>query len=466
MTEKENTLSILWLFVDLLVLTFSVTIAYWLDIGDVQHSVHSFQFYLFHVICSWIIVFLFYSQKNSHFRDSYKKRVLRILKKTIIFTGILVTSAFLISKGSYSRWFLFSYVGIFTFGEIIAYKLIYIVIRKRRETGKSVKNVLIIGYTDTSVKLKEMFENNPMIGYKFVGYVKYAERDISEIPANDLPFLAGNTNQLEEIIKQTKTEVVFSVFSIFQNKNNIQQQLKACNHCGVRLYLIPETAPYLSSGRKLEYLDNLLILNPQWIPLDDIGNRMLKRSLDLFVSGMVILFIFSWLFPILSIIIKLTSKGPVFFLQERTGLNNKNFKCLKFRSMKINADADMLQAIADDPRITPIGKFMRKWNIDELPQFFNVFFGQMSLVGPRPHMLIQTREYSQLIESYLSRHYIKPGITGWAQVNGYRGETDELWKMEKRVKYDTEYINNWNFWWDIKILWLTLFSESAYAGAS
>ena len=183
------------------------------------------------------------------------------------------------------------------------------------------------------------------------------------------------------------------------------------------------------------------------------------------ISGLVILLIFSWLFPILSIIIKLTSKGPVFFVQERTGLNNRNFKCLKFRSMEVNVDADKQQATADDSRITPIGKFMRKWNIDELPQFFNVFFGQMSLVGPRPHMLKHTQEYSKLIDSYLSRHYIKPGITGWAQVNGYRGETDELWKMEKRVEFDMEYIDNWNFSWDIKILWLTLFSKEAYSSA-
>ena len=464
MNEKENTLSFLWLFVDLLVLVFSVIIAYWLNIGDVQQG-HSFQFYLFHVVFSWITVFLFYSQKNSYFRDSYKHRVLRILQKTVIFTGILIATAFLISKGDYSRWFLFSYVSIFILGEIIIYKLIYTAIKKRRKNGKSVKNALIVGYTDTSVRLKEMFQNNPMVGYKFAGYVKYAERDISEIPTDDLPLLAGDTNQLENVIKQTKAEVVFSVFSIFQNRNNIQQQLAACNHCGVRLYLIPEIAPYLRGGRRLEYLDNLLILNPQWIPLDDIGNRMLKRSLDLFVSGMVILFIFSWLFPILGIIIKLTSKGPVFFRQERTGLNNKNFKCLKFRSMKMNANADTQQATVNDSRITSVGRFMREKNIDELPQFFNVFFGQMSLVGPRPHMLTHTKEYSKQIEFYLSRHYIKPGITGWAQVNGYRGETDELWKMEKRVEYDREYINNWNFGWDIKILWMTLFSEEAYSGA-
>ncbi|HBU45501.1 MAG TPA: undecaprenyl-phosphate glucose phosphotransferase, partial [Porphyromonadaceae bacterium] len=199
--------------------------------------------------------------------------------------------------------------------------------------------------------------------------------------------------------------------------------------------------------------------------LDDLTLRLKKRAFDVVFSSAVILFIFSWLLPLLSIIIKLNSKGPVFFVQQRTGINNKTFNCIKFRTMKVNQEADTKQAVKNDNRITSIGNFLRKYNIDELPQFFNVLVGNMSVVGPRPHMLKHTEQYSALIEYYKVRHFVKPGITGWAQVNGYRGLTDELWKMQKRVEYDMEYLENWNFLWDIKIIVMTLIGKNAYKNA-
>jgi len=193
--------------------------------------------------------------------------------------------------------------------------------------------------------------------------------------------------------------------------------------------------------------------------------RIEKRIFDIFFSTAIILFVFSWMFPIIGIFIKIDSKGPVFFLQNRTGINNKTFKCFKFRTMTVNNEADSKQAEVNDSRITAIGNFLRRSNIDELPQFINVFLGNMSVVGPRPHMLKHTEQYSALIKYYKVRHFVKPGITGWAQVNGYRGLTDELWKMEKRVEYDMEYLEKWNFFWDIKIIIMTVFGNSAYRNA-
>ena len=177
----------------------------------------------------------------------------------------------------------------------------------------------------------------------------------------------------------------------------------------------------------------------------------------MFVSVVCIILLFSWSFPIIALLIKLSSRGPVFFIQKRTGINNKPFNLIKFRSMEVNDLADIQQASIDDPRTTHIGRFLRRTNIDELPQFFNVLLGNMSVIGPRPHMLKHTEEYSHLIDHFLFRQYVKPGVSGWAQVNGFRGETDELWKMEKRFEYDVEYIENWSFWWDIQIIWYTLF---------
>jgi len=203
----------------------------------------------------------------------------------------------------------------------------------------------------------------------------------------------------------------------------------------------------------------LLIVNPQEIPLDNFESQFSKRMFDIVFSSLVILLLLSWFLPILAIVLKMNSKGPVFFVQKRTGINNKTFKCLKFRSMKVNSESDIKQAVEGDHRITALGNFLRKSNIDELPQFFNVLFGQMSVVGPRPHMLKHTDQYSELIDGYLVRHYIKPGITGFAQISGYRGETDELWKMERRVQYDMNYLENWNFWWDLKIILMTIIGE-------
>lgn len=183
--------------------------------------------------------------------------------------------------------------------------------------------------------------------------------------------------------------------------------------------------------------------------------RFFKRLFDILFSLFIILFVFSWLYPILAILIKLGSKGPVFFTQLRTGQNNVNFKCYKFRSMRINTDADKKQATRDDYRITKVGAFMRKTSLDELPQFFNVLIGNMSIVGPRPHMISHTEEYSQLTEKFKTRHMLRPGITGWAQIRGLRGEVKNIESILNRVDADVWYLKNWSFLLDLKIIFLT-----------
>ncbi|TGD82217.1 exopolysaccharide biosynthesis polyprenyl glycosylphosphotransferase [Hymenobacter wooponensis] len=187
-----------------------------------------------------------------------------------------------------------------------------------------------------------------------------------------------------------------------------------------------------------------------------LGAFIRKRAFDFLFSLCVTVLFLSWFIPLIAIIIKLDSRGPIFFKQLRTGKHNKPFYCLKFRSMRLNADADHKQATKGDARITKFGAFMRKTNIDELPQFINVLRGEMSVVGPRPHMLKHTEDYSRLIDNFMVRHLVAPGITGWAQVTGYRGETKETEAMEKRVNTDIWYIKNWSFMLDLKIVLLTV----------
>lgn len=191
-------------------------------------------------------------------------------------------------------------------------------------------------------------------------------------------------------------------------------------------------------------------------PLSSFENRLVKRTFDFFFSLLFLCTLFPVIFLIVSAVIKITSPGPIFFKQKRNGLNGKEFWCYKFRSMKVNKDADKIQATLNDPRKTKFGNFMRKTNIDELPQFINVLLGDMSIVGPRPHMLKHTAEYSQLINKYMVRHFIKPGITGWAQVTGFRGETRELSQMEGRVKADIWYMEHWTFMLDLYIIYKTV----------
>jgi len=190
--------------------------------------------------------------------------------------------------------------------------------------------------------------------------------------------------------------------------------------------------------------------------MEDLGNRFRKRVFDVIFSSLVILFILSWLYPVIALLIKKQSKGPVLFKQIRSGRDDEPFCCYKFRSMQVNDDSHEKQATKDDERITPVGQFLRRTSLDEMPQFFNVFLGDMSVVGPRPHMLKHTTEYAAIIDQYMVRHFLKPGITGWAQVNGCRGETRQKSDMEKRVGYDIYYLENWTGMLDVKIIYMTM----------
>jgi Undecaprenyl-phosphate glucose phosphotransferase len=236
---------------------------------------------------------------------------------------------------------------------------------------------------------------------------------------------------------------------------NIRELIDFGDESLVKIKLLTDFRGFSSKGVALQRYDHIPILSVTSTPLDDWKNRVLKRTFDIVFSFLVIVCVFSWLFPLIAILIKLESKGPVFFKQKRTGQDNKDFYCYKFRSMSVNDEADAVQAKRNDSRITKFGNFLRKSSIDELPQFFNVFVGNMSVIGPRPHMLKHTEEYSRKVEKFMARHFVKPGITGLAQAKGFRGETTHLHQMRNRVKLDRFYVENWSLFLDMKILGLT-----------
>jgi len=233
------------------------------------------------------------------------------------------------------------------------------------------------------------------------------------------------------------------------------------------LKFLPDEKEATSRNMNLVYYGYIPIVSLRNIPLDILANQIIKRVFDILFSTLIIVFFLSWLIPILAVLIKLESKGPVFFKQRRNGLNYHEFDCYKFRSMTLNEIADLEQVSKNDPRITKIGRFIRKTSIDELPQFFNVFLGDMSVVGPRPHMVSHTEMYAKRVDKFMVRHFIKPGITGLAQTNGYRGEVESETDIINRVKYDIFYLENWSLLLDFKIVVLTVLNaikgeEKAY----
>ncbi len=259
-------------------------------------------------------------------------------------------------------------------------------------------------------------------------------------------YLASNSDRISKLI-YLQSDL---------SNDDIKDLVQVCRSNFIEFEVVPMEVHFFNKGVQVDQLSHLPILGRKKEPLTLVKNQLLKRIFDIVISLGVIVFIFPWLFPIIAILIKLESRGPVFFLQDRSGYWNKPFKLIKFRTMLVNDLSNEKQATKNDQRITKVGAILRRASLDELPQFVNVLRGDMSVVGPRPHMLKHTEDYAQLIRTFMVRHEVKPGITGWAQVNGWRGPTDEIYKMAKRVEFDVDYIEGWNFWFDCKCILLTI----------
>lgn len=320
------------------------------------------------------------------------------------------------------------------------------------------KTVAILEMNQGGLKLAAYLEKQN--SFNFVGFLGeegfYVDKNGDLMPAASEHFKTAAHSGIKEVYVSLSPDRMGDV------KNLLNAAEKQC----LRLKFVPD----LSSGTahfNIEHFGGFPVLSARAEPLENIENRVKKRFFDVFFSLTVVIFILSWLYPLLAIIIKSQSKGPVLFKQLRSGRDNKPFYCYKFRSMRMNNDSDKKQASMHDDRITPIGRFMRKTSLDELPQFFNVLQGKMSVLGPRPHMLSHTEEYRALIDQYMVRQFLKPGISGWAQVNGFRGETREPALMEKRVEHDIWYMENWSVMLDIRIIFMTVINifkgeENAY----
>ena len=330
-----------------------------------------------------------------------------------------------------------------------------IVIKKYRKVGGNSRSVLFIGADSELLNVYHRLQVDASMGYRIMGY--YADEEMTDVPEDvELKRLGTLQEFLKEMDGKEEQFVCDEMYVCLsrRDKDTVRRLSHFCDQHVIRFYFVPVSVETLGINLKRELLDDMEVYTTYEIPLAVPLNKLIKRTFDIVLS-LVFLIPTAILFPFVYVIIKLQSPGPIFFKQARTGLDGRDFNMLKFRSMHVNKDADRLQATKDDPRKYPFGNFMRKSNIDELPQFLNVLKGDMSIVGPRPHMLAHTEQYSQLIDKYMVRHFVKPGLTGWAQVTGFRGETKELWQMEGRVKRDIWYIEHWSIWLDIRIIWMT-----------
>jgi len=412
---------------------------------------------------SYISLFWFFT---SYFLGFYK--VYRYTKALHILTLLI---------RQFSIFFLgyFAYFGAFREGDVVnnqfvilsaiiisitAIKFLWLfLLKKYRSYGNNYRTTVVIGYDDSVKKLIKLFQSKSNLGYKYLGFFSNKTYKSKEFLGN-----------LESVVEYTTNNIVDEIYCSLSSldKEQIKKLNKFALDKGIVLKLIPESNELYSKNQStVFYDDTITVLNVKKLPFEFPENFYKKRIFDVFFSLFVCVFLLSWLIPILWVLVKLESKGPLIFKQKREGINGDEFVCYKFRSMKINATANKVHATKNDSRVTKIGAFLRKTSMDELPQFINVLLGDMSVVGPRPHLESLSLEYQKDVDNYLKRHIVKPGITGLAQISGYRGEITKKSDIINRVRLDIFYIENWSFSLDIKIIIQTVLNvfkgeEKAY----
>ncbi len=415
-----------------------------------------FLFETYQVVC-WILIAFFVGFYEVYRFTTPVEILSKILKQSIVFL-LVVIAYFPFAKNS-----LFSGKAVALFMTssfilivFIKYLLFYYLKKYRIVTGSNFRNAVIIGYTEEAINLKDLFEKRNDYGYRFFGF-------FSDKKSNEN--IKGKVSEIKEFVINNKIDEIYCSLNEITNEQ-LKDLVEFADENNKTIKFIPDTKQIFSKNLKIDYYEMFPVLSLQRTLLHEPITKTLKRIFDIIFSLCVIIFLLSWLVPLLALLIKLESKGPVFFKQGRPGLDEEEFFCYKFRSMQMNHTTEK-EASKNDPRVTKIGRFLRKTSLDELPQFFNVLLGDMSVVGPRPHLWSQNRVYGNRVKKYMVRHYVKPGITGLAQVKGFRGEIETDEDMINRIKLDVFYIENWSFILDIKIIFQTVINifkgeEKAY----
>ena len=399
-----------------------------------------------------LVCIYFYSNVHER-RVFYAEKVVgQALKLVLTHAGIFVSLTSFLNQLNAPWRILLIFYAIFFLAISAWWVLSRQLVKLYRNHGFNFKRVIVIGGGTVGVRLIDEMLADQGYGYHIVGFFDNNPKSRSASAVYQ-----GTLDDVELFVKTHQVDEMFCAVPDIEDNQNVSRMIRIADNNAVDFYYVPQFGRTVTRQFELSSIGDVPILAVHPYPLKNPINRLVKRSFDLVVSTVALVLSPLVILPV-AIGIKLSSPGPIFFVQKRTGYRGQAFNCYKFRTMRVNDDSDTLQATKGDPRVTRFGNFLRRTSLDELPQFYNVWLGEMSVVGPRPHMVAQTEMYSELIDKYMLRHTIKPGITGWAQVRGYRGQTEELWQMEKRVEYDVWYAENWTFFLDMKILFRTMWN--------
>lgn len=453
--ENQKLLAKLSIAIDAITIFISFLLSWYLRIHsglfEVEGGVLSFKEYLIPVLIMipiYLIIYNFRRLYNSERMVFLSKELSNIMVSNIIGILILTGILFVTKQIDYSRTFLVAFFFSCTFLTASERAIIRIIMRRVRKKGYNTKYIVFVGYSDGTEKFNKLIEDNIHWGYKVLGIF-----EDYEVNTENIKYL-GKLNELESYLSDNRAVEEIIITLEIKDYDKLKNIIGICEKLGVRTQIIPSYYKYLPAKPYVEEIGGIPLINMRYIPLDNLLNKVIKRLVDI-IGSLFAIIVFSPVMIIVALLIKFTSKGPVIFKQERIGLNKKSFVMYKFRSMKLQDPNEEKKdwTTKNDSRKTKVGTFIRKTSIDELPQFFNVLKGDMSLIGPRPERPFYVEKFMQEIPKYMVKHQVRPGITGWAQVNGWRGDTS----IEKRIECDIYYIENWSFSFDIKIILLTIF---------
>ncbi len=393
------------------------------------------------ILLSWVFIGIYNKSYNIGRGVSYLVTLKNALKSIFVLLALISFANLFFNVYEFAITNIILAIFIFTFSILIYRLTVHTFLDKYRAYGGNIKNIAIIGYDEKGIKLYNTILNNPHLGYRSNGvFYKKSKNKFN------IPYMGKISDFFNKIHSYSEVYISDEI------SNKLKKEIiHECDLNLVKVRILPDLVNFEFKNFFISKLIDIPVIEVNELPLDKWYNRVLKRMFDIVISSLVIVFILSWLIPLFGIIIKFQSKGPILFTQSRNGKNGIPFKCFKFRSMILNKYADKVFADHNDNRLTNFGRFMRVSALDELPQFINVFLGDMSIVGPRPHPILLNRDYERKIEKFNKRHQFKPGITGLAQISGYRGKINKLSEMSSRVKLDRYYFKNWSFIFDLKI---------------
>ncbi len=453
MIASQKSVYYLRLFLDLLLLNSAFLLA---AVIAQSFTILVDRNYMFVLLAVLNFLWYFVSNVVSFYDDIrtryYTFQIVNIFKSIIVQVLASVLFIFFVKEDLFTRNFILLYAVIFFLFVSARVMVIRSILSSVRNRKKSSWNLLIIGAGDIGKGFYDMLERHKEFGFNFVGFLDDTGLSSEKV--------IGKINALDKIITEKKVDEVVIALPIYAS-NQFDEIIHICNKQAIRVNIIPDYFRFVSKKFQINMMGDFPIIRVRNEPLAEIHWRFIKRTFDILFSLLIIIFILSWLFPLLFIINKIFSNGPLVFKQDRVGANDRLFKCYKFRTMHVNPEQESYKpSTENDPRITGFGKFLRRSNLDEIPQFINVLKGEMSVVGPRPHALPFNKVYENMVEEIKIRSWVKPGITGWAQIHGLRGDVEDpelnRYRTIKRIEYDFWYIENWNFWLDVQIILLTV----------